>query len=67
MDWRVWWAASDVGYHAHVCHGARIVHRYEAESLSGDNARELALAKAVELALKYRVPLTNVWEEPQPV
>jgi hypothetical protein len=64
--WRVWWSATEGSYQVLVCQRARIVHRFRSETLGSDSmagARMQAAARAVELALEYRVPLASVIEE----
>ena len=61
--WRVWWSASEGSYEVLVCQRARIVHRFRNEVLGSESLAEVrmqAAARAVELALEYRVPLSNV-------
>lgn len=65
--WQVNWEAVPTGYRVLVCNHSRIVLRFDAESLFGesiDDVRQNARAKAIELALKHRVPLPNIAEMP---
>jgi hypothetical protein len=64
--WSISWSAGPTGYRVLVCNRCRIAHKFFAETLSGESPAEVrmqAAAKAVELALEYRVPLECVREE----
>jgi hypothetical protein len=66
MLWSVQWAAGPTGYRVMVCNKCRIVRKFYAESLAGDSiddVRQQARDKAIELALKHRVPLANIIED----
>lgn len=64
--WSISWSAGPTGYRVLVCNRCRIAHKFYAETLSAESSAEVrmqAAAKAVELALEYRVPLECVREE----
>jgi hypothetical protein len=70
MLWSVQWAAGPTGYRVTVCNKCRIVRKFYAESLAGESIEEVrqqARDKAIELALKHRVPLANIIEDREPV
>jgi len=70
MLWSVQWAAGPTGYRVLVSNKCRIVRKFYAESLAGesiDDVRQQARDKAVKLALKHRVPLTNIIEDREPL
>jgi hypothetical protein len=64
MDRNTLWHADETGYTVHVRHGIRVVHRFRLETgdLPVAEIRMLAAARAVELALEYRIELRNVSE-----
>ncbi len=63
MLWSVQWCADPIGFQCVVCNRCRVVNVFEFESLAGETDAEIlqkAAARAVEMALEYRVPLDCV-------
>jgi hypothetical protein len=61
----VLWSADECGFRVAVRHGIRLIGGVREETLTGATLAEIrmqAAARAVELALQYRVPLTEVRE-----
>ena len=70
MIHNVLWSADDTGYAVHVRFGIRTVRQFRAECLAGETLAEVrmqAAAKAVELALQYRIDLAQVRETSDPL
>ena len=68
--WSVEWSADAAGYHVLVCNRCRIVRKFSAACLEGESLADVrmqAAARAVELALEYRVPPAEVREVREPI